>query len=166
MTEETPSRELAVEEVTVERQAERLALSFLARNVGDHSLYVQCGVRQVEWDEAQEKATIALSDRGRRVEGHHDTVPKTTVVEAGQTRRIEVQIPLELTRLLPLEGGGFDFDKIDLTRARTLRVVVGAARTPFYLNPKEKSRLAQLKRWGQDVEVTVRMPAGKGPRGR
>jgi urease beta subunit len=148
-------------EISLAPREGRLAVSFLARNTGDHPLYVQSAIRQVEWDAATKTATLHLSDRGRTLDARHQTVPKTAIVEPGKAERIETTLPLSLNRLISAQGGEVDFESIDLREARTIRLVVGVARTPFYANPKEKSVLAQLKAWGEDVVVTTRVDLGE-----
>lgn len=159
-------RAVEIGDVSLVPRDERLAVSFLARNVSDHPLYFQGSIRQVEWDAASKTATLHLSDRGRKVEVRHQTVPKTVVVEPGKGQRIETSIPLRLNRMLSIQDGEVDFEVIDLRQAETLRLVVGYARTPFYVNPKEKSVLAQLKAWGEDAEVRIRVDLSGNPAGR
>ncbi len=147
-----PPAGLRIRSARVRRGEERLEVRFAASNEGDGPLYVQCGIRQILWDGDRHEVTLCFSDRHRRDEARHQTVPRAEILEPGEKKVIEASVPLRITRLLPEDDGSFDFEIWDLSKARTAKLVIGAAPTSFYFNPKRKSILAQLKGWGSDIE--------------
>lgn len=160
-----------LEQCTLTRTDEGIQVTATVRNLTDHPVFVTSELRRLELDAAQRTATLWFSDVGRdlatREPGiRHYTVPRTEAIEPSDQYTVTAELPAKLNRLVIHDDESFDVEALDMTLTDRAVLHVTVADEPFYFNPKGRTLLEQLDRWGEvidgEAEAQSEPPASRG----
>ncbi|MFX0195893.1 MAG: hypothetical protein ACFFCW_07210 [Candidatus Hodarchaeota archaeon] len=160
MTARKISPKVRLEQCSYRLTKGKLRVNITLANYGSKPIFAMRGVRRIEFDKKNGTLTLWFSDKGRDT-GEIDpvrkeyTVPNVVVIDPGEKKTISAELSERLTRLIPHEDGSFEFEVLDLSRAKTVIVKMTVSYTPFYFNPKEPSIIKQLIDWGVVIETTA-----------
>jgi hypothetical protein len=159
-----PKLEASSESVTKTEDGVELVVKL--RNPLDRAVHYIADVRAMIFDPATRRLRVQLSDRGRQLlPGGIAMEPQFRMIDPHSEALTTVRLPRTIVKLAEKASptGELLFEEHSIEDAVAIELEIGWADTPYYSDPREKSRGVQpVTAWEQDTtRVTLPGPGSE-----
>lgn len=159
-TNELPKLEGSVESMT--EVEDRVELAVRLRNPLDRAIHCIADVRGVIFEPATRRLRVQLSDQGREIPpGGVLMLPRTRTIDPHSEAVMKVRLPKTIVKLAsaPSPTGEVVFEEHAIADAVEIELDIGWSDTPFYPDPREKSRATPpVAAWEKQSLRTIFIP--------
>ena len=161
-----PNLEGAVEKMSETQDG--VELSVRIRNPLNRAIHYIADVRGILFDPATRRLRVQLSDQGREVvPGGLMILPRFRTVDPNSETVMTVRLPKTIVKLAgtPSPSGDVLFEEHAISDANEIELDIGWSDTPFYPDPREKSRtVPPVADWEKQTFVTTFTPPSERER--
>ena len=163
---EPPNLEGAVEKMA--ETTDGVELSVRIRNPLNRAIHYIADVRGILFDPATRRLRVQLSDQGRElVPGGLMILPRFRTVDPNSETVMTVRLPKTIVKLAEATSptGDVLFEEHTIANANEIELDIGWSDTPFYPDPREKSRtVPPVADWEKQTLVTTYTPPNERER--